>query len=326
MLKVRFRKISTPFRQAFTTAHETKTEQPALQIALEYRGFRGVGETPIISYYPYTLEGTLADLQAKAQMIEQYAFTEPARFWHFCHHLYPENPFLVCALDLAYWALYAQIKKQSIGQLIHGEETKAVATFYTIGQDSLEQMQAKMKAQPWPQYKVKVSDQASLDKLGALMQNSTSHFAVDANAAWSLAEAEKWVPLLQALGVLFIEQPLAKDNYEDMKKLKEQFAIPFFADESFQQEQDLAKCAHAFTGINIKLTKCSGLSPAIQIVKKAKEMGFQTMLGCMNETEVGIYPAAQFGTAVDYCDLDGALLLDTPLKNMSYREGKIILS
>ena len=325
MLKVQFKKINTPFRNSFTTSHETKTNQTALLVAIEYNGYRGIGEAPVISYYPQTIESMVTDLQEKAKMIEEYNFTEPERFWHFCHHLFPDNHFLVCALDLAYWDLYTQVKKKSIAEVVLDQKASKLSTFYTLGQDSSENMLAKMKEQPWPQYKVKITNKASIDILKELMASTNSVFAVDANAAWSLKDAQEFVPRLMELGVLFIEQPLAKQYFGEMKTLKEQFDIPFFADESFQTEADLEQCVQSFDGINIKLTKCSGLSPAIQIIKKAKELGLKTMLGCMNETEIGIFPAVQIGSMVDYCDLDGPLLLDTPLKKISYDNGNIIL-
>ncbi len=326
MLKVRFRKISTPFKQAFTTNHETKTEQTALLVAIEFKGLRGIGEAPVISYYPQTMDSLIADLQAKAQMIEQYALTAPERFWHFCHHLYPKNPFLVCALDMAYWDLYSQIEKKSIAQIVYKEEVKKLPTFYTLGQDTFENMLAKMQEQPWPNYKVKLTDKASIETITKLKEHTQSKFAIDANAAWSLAEAREFIPQLEKVGVLFIEQPLAKEAFKDMKVLKSEFEVPFFADESFQLESDIEKCTEAFDGINIKLTKCSGLTPAVRIIAKAKELQLKTMLGCMNETEVGIFAAAQIGGNVNYCDLDGALLLDAPLKKLSYQNGNIILS
>lgn len=326
MLKLRFRKISSPFRDPFTTTYETKTQQDALQVAIEYNGYRGIGEAPIISYYDISYEKMVQELKAKAQLVEQYSFTIPHRFWHFCHHLFPTNNFLVCALDLAYWDLYSQMKKQSVAQIATEKEAEPQSTFYTLGQDNYEKMRSKMQAQPWSQYKVKITSLESIEILKKLKAETNSDFAVDANAAWSLEEAEEYIPLLQEMGVLFIEQPLAKDNFEGMKILKEKYDVPFFADESFQTESDLEKCADSFDGINIKLTKCSGLTPAISIINKAKELDLKTMLGCMNEAETGIYLAAQIGGMVDYRDLDGALLLDIPLKKIKYEGGKIIFT
>lgn len=326
MLKVKFRTISTPFRQPFTTSHETKTVQEALLVAIEYSGLRGIGEAPIISYYPVGKEKMISDLQAKAKMIEDYAFTAPDRFWHFCHHLYPDNPFLVCALDLAYWDLYSQFKKQSIPDILNIEAPKSIPTFYTLGMDTEEKMIEKLQPDPWDAYKVKIKDAQSIQVLKTLQERVKGSFVVDANAAWTLADAQKFVPQLQDLGVLFIEQPLAKDNWADMKKLKSEYDILFFADESFQGEADVEKCAEHFDGINIKLTKCSGLTPAVRIIEKAKKMNLKTMLGCMNETETGLYPAAMIGGLTDYNDLDSGLLLDKPLRKMQYASGQIIFN
>ena len=224
------------------------------------------------------------------------------------------------------WILYAQFKQKSIAEILAIDPPEGIDTFYTLAMDTQENMMTKMKAQPWPLYKVKITDQPSIDNLKALVAATDSRFAVDANAAWTLEQARNFVPQLQALNVLFIEQPLAKENLEEMAALKKECAIPFFADESFQTAADIVKCAAAFDGINIKLTKCSGLSPAIKIIAQAKENNLKTMLGCMNETEVGIYPAAQIGAMVDYRDLDGPMLLDTPSKKMRYADGKIIFN
>ena len=326
MLKLKYKRTRTPFRKAFTTNHETKTEQESFLVAIEYNGFRGIGEAPIISYYPQTMETMASDLQAKAKLIDEYAFTAPDRFWHFCHHLYPENPFLVCALDLAYWDLYAQIEKKSIAAILDLPEVKTVSTFYTLGQDTFENILADLKGNPWPQYKVKVSDEASVKNLELLRAETDSELMVDANGAWTYEEAKKYIPRLEKANIKFIEQPLDKDDWENMKKLKTEFSIPFYADESFQLEKDIKKCSEAFDGINVKFTKCSGLTPAVRITKEAKELGLQTMLGCMNESEVGIRPALQIASLFDYCDLDGPLLLDKPLQKMSYQAGNIILA
>lgn len=332
MLKVQFKVISTPFKQAFTTSYETKTVQESLLVAIAYEGFRGIGEAPIISYAAVGKEKMISDLQEKAKMIEDYAFTEPARFWHYCHHLYPDNPYLVCALDLAYWDLYSQFKKQSIPQILEIDSPKSITTFYTLAFDGKEKDQLEsdpwdhLQEDPWGFHKLKFNGPRSIVLLKTLKQKTKSKFAVDVNAGWSLAEAQEYIPQLQKLGVLFIEQPLAKDDWEGMLQLQKEFDIPFFADESFQSEADLEKCAEFFDGINIKLTKCSGLTPAVKIIEKAKELKLQTMLGCMNETEVGLYPAAMLGGLTDYNDLDSGMLLDTPMKKMSYKEGKIIFN
>ena len=122
-------------------------------------------------------------------------------------------------------------------------------------------------------------------------------------------EALLKIPALAELGVELVEQPLAKDNWEGMEQLKNQSALPLFADESCVVEKDVATCAHYFDGINIKLTKCSGLTPALRMIKEAKGLGLKVMMGCMNESVIGSAAIAQFLPQLDYVDMDGPLLM-----------------
>ncbi|MBS1604375.1 MAG: dipeptide epimerase, partial [Bacteroidetes bacterium] len=94
------------FRHPFTISRGTKTHQPTLIVELEHRGIKGYGEAPAISYYHIPVEKMIADLEAKKTGIEGFAITDPQRYWHYLHHLIPDNSFLVCALDMAGWDLY----------------------------------------------------------------------------------------------------------------------------------------------------------------------------------------------------------------------------
>jgi len=326
MLKLKFKRTRTPFKESFITDSGAKTAQEAFLVAIEYNGFRGIGETPILSKHSPSLESMTIDLQGKAKLIEEYAFTAPDRFWHFCHHLYPQNPFLVGALDLAYWHLYSQIEKKSIATILDLPEPQKVSTFRTLSQGSTEDLLTNIKENPWPQYRVQVQDEASLQTLEALRENTSSKIMVDMNAAWTYAEAKKAILRLEKAKVEFIEQPLDKGDWENMKKLKDDFSTPFYAKESFQSEKDVAKCSEAFNGISVKLSQCSGLTPAVRIAKEAKGLGLQTMLACKQESETGVYPAVQIASLFDCCDVSGPLLLDKPLQKISYSDGNIILA
>jgi len=74
--------------------------------------FTGFGEAPAIVYYDVTVEKMIEDLESKRAMVEKFALTDPARYWHYLHHLFPNNPFLVSALDMACWDLYGKMKGQ----------------------------------------------------------------------------------------------------------------------------------------------------------------------------------------------------------------------
>lgn len=315
------------FRYPFTISKGTKTHQPTLIVELEQFGIHGYGEAPAITYYDITVEKMMADLDAKKQMIEKFAFTEPDRYWHFLHHLLPGNPFLVCALDIAAWDLFGKMQNRKLYEIWKGSPEKNPLTDYTIGIDSIDKMVEKLKEKPWPIYKIKVGTADDIGIVKALRENTNAILRVDANAGWDLETALHIIPQLKELGVEYVEQPLAKDNWKGMKILYHQSSLPLFADESCVFENDVEKCQGHFHGINIKLTKCSGITPALRMIKKARQLDLQVMLGCMNESTVGSAAIAHMLPFVDHVDMDGPLLLaEDVATGIDYDYGKIIYS
>lgn len=308
-MRFRYWKYELAFRHPFTISKGTKTHQPTLIVELDHFGVIGYGEAPAITYYDITVEKMIEDLEAKRQMVEKFAFTEPDRYWHYLHHLFPKNPFLVCALDIAAWDIYGQLKQKRIDAFHKNANLNPPVTDYTIGIDSIEKMIAKVKEKPWPIYKIKLGTPRDIEIAKALRKETDAILRVDANAAWSVEEAMQIIPELEKLGVELVEQPLAKDNWEGMKKLYEFSSIPLIADESCVSEKDVEKCAGHFHGINIKLTKCSGLTPALRMISEAKELGMKVMVGCMNESTIGSAAIAHLLPLIDYVDMDGPLLL-----------------
>jgi L-alanine-DL-glutamate epimerase-like enolase superfamily enzyme len=324
MLNIKYKSISTPFHHPFTTAHGLKTHQPALLIALTFNGVTGFGEAPAIHYYDVTVDGMIAQLISKIELLQRYAYTEPDRFWHFCHHLFPDQHFLICALDMAYWDMYAKMNRKTIFELNELRWGQVPLTDYTIGIDTLDKMIEKVNEKPWPIYKIKMAGRQDLDIIKTLRQHTDAVFRVDANASWTLEDAFAIIPELVKYKVELVEQPLAKDDWEGMKILKEKSVLPLFADESCVTENDVMQCCEVFDGINIKLTKCGGLTPAFRMIAQAKALNKKVMMGCMNETEIGSYAIAQFLPLLDYVDMDGPLLLDVPpLKLLGYHEGNV---
>lgn len=315
------------FRHPFTISKGTKTHQPILVVELEHFGLKGYGEAPAIHYYNITVPQMVADLEAKKAMIERFAFIEPDRFWHFLHHLLPKNPFLVCALDMAAWDLWAQMSGKPLHAVLKGNTSKNPLTDYTIGIDSVDKMVAKLKEKPWPIYKIKVGTADDLEMVAALRKASDAVFRVDANAGWDVETAMQLIPKLKELGVEMVEQPLAKDNWEGMKILYEQSCLPIFADEACVFESDVARCAGHFHGINIKLTKCSGITPALRMIQEARKLNLQVMVGSMNESTIGSAAIAHLMPFIDCVDVDGPLLLEEDLATgLDYDMGKVICS
>jgi len=170
-------------------------------------------------------------------------------------------------------------------------------------------MVAKMKETPWPIYKIKLGTNDDVTIVRELRKHTDAIFRVDANCAWSAQETISNAPLLKDLGVEFLEQPLKAENWEGMEQVMHQSVLPIIADESCIIESDVEKCGLHFSGINIKLTKCGGLTTALKMIAKAKEMGLRVMVGCMTESTVGISAIAQLLPQLDYVDMDGAMLL-----------------
>ncbi len=327
-MKLSYKQTNLPFEFPFTISNgRTKTHQPSLIAALQLGPLMGFGEAPAIVYYEATVEKMIQDLEAKRDMVEKFAFTEPDRFWHYLHHLFPDNPFLVCALDMAAWDLYGKMKGKPLFELWETKWENTPVTDYTIGIDSIEKMLAKMKAKPWPIYKIKLGTFEDIAIVTALRNHTKSVIRIDANAGWTTEEALEKIPLLADLGVEFIEQPLAKDNWEGMKELFAKSPLPLYADESCVTEKDVAKCAGHFHGINIKLTKCSGITPALRMIKEARALQIHVMMGSMNESSIGTAAIAHFLPQLDHVDMDGPLLLSEDIASgISFDSGKIQVS
>lgn len=326
-MNIRTFSYNLPFRYPFTISRGTKTHQPTLIVELENFGLKGYGEAPAIKYYNITVERMIDDLEKKKQFAEKFAFTGPERYWHYLHHLFPNNPFLVCALDIAAWDLYGKQKGKKLYELWGLNIDNNPLTDYTIGIDTIEKMVEKMKEKPWPIYKVKVGTEDDIEMVKALRKHTDAVMRVDANAGWTVDEALKKIPLLQQLGVELVEQPLPADDWEGMRILYDQSPLPLYADESCAMEQDVEKCHGFFHGINIKLTKCGGITPARLMIKKARKLDMKVMIGCMNETTVGSAAIAHLLPLLDHVDMDGPLLLAEDIATgITYDKGKISYS
>ncbi len=328
MLQLRHYSFNLAFEYPFTLSKGTKTHQPTLITSLGLGQLRGVGEATAIAYYNVSVEDMAAQLEEKRGLIERYALTDPQRFWHFLHHLIPGQHFLISALDIAGWDLFAQMRRQPLHQLLGIKWGPTPLTDYTIGIGTPDQMLKKMLEKPWPIYKIKCGTPEDIDTLRLLRANNpAASFRVDANEKWTFEEAKGLLPELKALGVDLIEQPLAKTAIEELKELKALSPIPLYADESCCTEDDVKKCAKLFHGINIKLAKCGGITPAMRMVKEARSLGLKVMMGSMSESSIGTAAVANMLPLLDEVDADGPLLLAEDLaEGLKWDDGTITLS
>lgn len=327
-MKLTHHTYNLQFRYPFTISKGTKTHQPTFVVQLEHLGRTGFGEAPAITYYNIPVEKMVEDLERKKTLVEKFAFTEPERWWHYLHHLFPGNPFLVCALDIAGWDLFGKIMRKPLYQLWPKGRSAGTITDYTIGIDTIEKMVAKMQEKPWPVYKIKLGTNQDVAIIEALRQQTNAVFRIDANAAWKAEEALEKITAFKNLGVEFIEQPLAKNDWEGMQWLFERSPLPLYADESCVAETDVDRCYKHFHGINIKLTKCSGLTPALRMIERARELGMGVMVGSMNESTIGTAAIAHLQSQIDYLDADGPLLLQDDIATglRFCNDGKVLVS
>lgn len=307
-MQIALKKYTLQLAHTFTISRESRDEQDTLIVCLSLDGKTGYGEATSNPYYKITIEGMMAEIEAVRDQIEGYDFGTPENFYGFLESL-DLHKFTLCALDLAANDLFGKLKGKPLYELWGTSAKKYPKTNYTIGIDTVEKMVAKLQEKPWPLYKIKLGTPDDVAIVRELRKHTDSVFRIDANCAWSPEETIKNAPQLKELGVEFLEQPLKADNWDGMSLVKEQSVLPVIADESCIIESDVEQCGPYFHGINIKLTKCGGLTPARRMIKKGRELGLQLMVGCMTESTVGISAIAQLLPQLDYVDMDGAMLL-----------------
>ncbi|MCG9793244.1 dipeptide epimerase [Flavobacterium algicola] len=303
------RAFDLKLKHTFTISRESFDVQPSMIVELRSDGFSGFGEATSNPYYNITVPKMTADLEAIRPQIENTANDTPKEFWHKMYNFLKADLFALCALDMAYNDLYARKKGKKLYELWNYNINSNPMTNYTIGIDSIDKMVQKMEELPWPIYKIKLGTQEDIAIVKELRKRSNAIFRIDANCGWGVDETIKNAIELKKLGVEFLEQPLKAGNWDGHKQVYKESVLPVIADESCIIESDVIKCHNHFHGVNIKLVKCGGLTPARRMIKEAKDLGLKTMVGCMTESSVGISAIAHLLPQLDYVDMDGPLLL-----------------
>jgi L-alanine-DL-glutamate epimerase-like enolase superfamily enzyme len=309
-MKMRLHPVELPLRHTFTIAHGSRDVQPSLIVELAEGTYHGYGEGCPLDYYGFTVESMVAALESARRRIETSRWTEPTQLWEAMLPRLGDNRFALCALDQAAHDLWGKRLGQPVYRLWGLEIDSVPVTDYTIGIDTVQKMVAKLRELPdWPIYKIKLGTPQDLQIVAELRRHTDAVFRVDANTAWTADEAIRNAAELVQLGVEFIEQPLPRDAWELMRRVFRESPLPVIADESCQREEDVERCADCFHGINIKLTKCGGLTPARKMIERARQLGLKVMVGCMTESTVGCSAIAQLLPLLDYVDMDGPMLI-----------------
>lgn len=308
-MKLIFHPFELELEHTFTIKHGSRNFQKTLIVELNDGTYRGYGEAAATTYYGVSIEKMVSSLESVRVLIQENQQLTPEKLWALTAPLLRRDSFAQCALDMAMHDLYGKRKGLPLYKLWGLQINQLPLTNYTIGIDTVENMRRKMQEFPWPLYKIKLGTKEDIKIVRELRKHTQAVFRVDANGAWTVDETIRNAQAFKILNVEFIEQPLPPEDFPGMKVVFEKSALPLMADESCIRESDVKECYGHFHGVNIKLTKCGGLTPAMRMILVAKKLGMKVMVGCMTESSVGISGIAQLLPLLDYVDMDGAMLL-----------------
>lgn len=316
-MEIRPGTASLALAEEFAIARGARSTSEVVRVELEHDGLVGRGEAAPVYYRGETVESALAFLEGEAPRLvhglEPFALEAIGQaMWN-----QGKEAAARAALDAAAHDWIGRRLGVPLWRLL-GLTREVPPTSYTLGIDSLEGTRDRARrARGYAVLKVKVGGSEDLERLHAIRAETLVPLRVDANEGWTLEEARELVPVLLELGVELIEQPFPARAYRDLEWLQERSPLPVVADESAVTDEDLAALVGIVAGVNVKLAKCGGIGPAKAMLEHAHDLGFQTFLGCMEETQVGIAGSAAVASLADWVDLDGCLLLaDDPFEGL----------
>ncbi len=330
-MKLRHAPYTLELRHAFGIASNTRTSTPATLVEVEHEGVTGYGEAAMPPYLGESQATAAAFLTRAASLLE--TVRDPFQLEEILpalDALAPGNTAAKAAVDIA---LHDWIGKKlgAPWYRIWGlDRAKAPVTSFTIGIDTPEIVRQKTReASIYKIIKVKLGRDDASDRamIEAIRAETDTPITVDANQGWKTRDgALAMIEWLASRNVLFIEQPMPKEQLDDTAWLRTRSPLPLIADENVQRLADVKKVAGAFHGVNIKLMKCTGLREAYKMIVLARALDLKVMLGCMTETSCAISAAAQLSPLVDWADLDGAVLIKNDcFDGTSIVDGKITL-
>jgi len=308
-MKLRLIPYQLALKKPFTTSRGTTHSNNILIVEIEHNGFKGYGEACEHGYFGVSIESMVTILESVRPKIEQLKDVSPEWLWNYLNPILQQNRFAQCALDEAMHDCYGKANRQPTYQM-QGLVWKNIPySNYTISIDDLESTINEVKNNTAKILKIKLGGVDDMIRMKMIKKHTSATLRIDANAGWTVDQTIEYSQILQALAVEFIEQPLPVDDWEGMEIVKKRSALPIIADESCLTLQDVEKCARYFDGINVKLLKCGGLTPAYQMIKKAKSLGLTVIAGCMSESSIGISALAQLLPLLDNVDMDAATFI-----------------
>lgn len=324
-----FEPYELKLKHVFTVSSFSRSTTPDVQVRIDYDGYTGYGEASMPPYLGQTVESVCSFL--KKVDLEQ--FPDP-----FCiddiltyiDSLSDGDSAAKAAVDIALHDLVGKIIGAPWHRMLGLNPEKTPNTTYTIGIDTDEMVKLKTRevAGQFKILKVKLGTPRDREMIRAIREVSDLPIAVDVNQGWkNKKKALDEIFWLKEQGIVMVEQPMPKEMLDANAWLTERSPLPTFADEAIQRLKDIPAIKGAYTGINIKLMKCTGMREAWKMMNYARAEGMRVMIGCMTETSCAIAAAAQLSPAVDFADLDGNLLIANDIfRGTTVVDGKITLN
>jgi L-alanine-DL-glutamate epimerase-like enolase superfamily enzyme len=233
------------------------------------------------------------------------------------------------SVDIALHDLVGKLMKLPWYKIWGYDPAKTPSTSFTIGLDTAEVVRQKVKeAEIYNILKVKLGRDTDKMMIETIREVTNKPISVDINQGWTDRQmALDMAFWLHERGIVFIEQAMPKERVDDNAWLTERSPIPTIGDEAVQRLSDVTKAHKVYSGINIKLMKCTGMREAQKMITLARALDMKVMIGCMTETSCAISAAAQLSPMADWADLDGALLISNDVyKGMEVIKGKVTLN
>lgn len=333
-MQLRFFPYELKLAHVFTVASYSRSTTPDVQVELEYDGMIGYGEASMPPYLAKelgTVESVMAFLQRVQQVIGQ--FDDPFKIEEILTYIDAMdegNAAAKTAVDIALHDLVGKLLQAPWYKIWGLDKEKTPSTTFTIGIDTPDVVRQKTRecADRFNILKVKLGRDNDKEMIQTIRSVTSLPIAIDANQGWKDRQyALDMIHWLKEQGIVMIEQPMPKTQIDDIAWVTEQSPLPVFADESVQRLKDVAALKGVFSGINIKLMKCTGMREAHKMMILARALGMRVMIGCMTETSCACSAAAQLSPAVDFADLDGNLLIaNDRFRGMTVEKGKITLT
>ena len=327
-LEMKFFPYELKLRHVFTVATYSRITTPDVQVEITYDGVTGYGEASMPQYLGQTVQTVTSFLQK----VDLGQFSDPFQLEDilaYVDSISPGDTAAKAAVDIALHDLVGKLLGAPWYKIWGLNKDKAPSTTFTIGIDTAEVVKQKTRecANKFNILKVKLGRENDKEMIETIRSITNLPIAVDVNQGWKDREkAIDEIFWLKEHGIVMVEQPMPKEMKDDIAWVTERSPLPIFADEAIQRLKDIKNVEGAYTGINIKLMKCTGMREAWKMLNYARAIGMKVMVGCMTETSCAVSAAAQLAPAVDFADLDGNLLISNDRFNgMEVVKGKITL-